>query len=109
MGVMGVAAAAWVSSSWPSRVASAVEPSRLAESLRKLRRLWGMWGMWSEWSEWSEAGTSLGEPEEFVGVEQCSGECIESVLVGESSCGLEFIGRRESGVGESEGLVDSVV
>ena len=100
---MGVVAAAWVPSSWPSRVASAVEPSRLAESLRKLRRLWGMWGMWSE------AETSLGEPEEFVGVEQCSGECIESVLVGESSCGLEFIGRRESGVGESEGLGDSVV
>ena len=103
---MGVVAAAWVSSSWPSRVASAVEPSRLAESLRKLRRLWGML---SEWSEWSEAGTSLGEPEEFVGVEQCSGECIESVLVGESSCGLEFIGRGESSVGESEGLGDSVV
>lgn len=100
---MGVVVAAWVSSSWPSRVASAVEPSRLAESLRKLRRLWGMWGMWGE------AETSLGEPEEFVGVEQCSGECIESVLVGESGCGLEFIGRGESSVGESEGLGDPVV
>ena len=47
VGVVGVMAAAWVSSSWPSRVASAVEPSRLAESLRKLRRLWVILSEWS--------------------------------------------------------------